>query len=832
MNSSNQKKSRLFGKFTMHSTFKFICWLTVCGVLLSSRLGHTQELFDKSGECGVQLEELRKTDEVRKDIFVIYSKPDLYIAANDDRRIDSRASKLLEMHTRGIVVSESSDRYLFRSRTKLLNDDFICGWISREDVLPFDIEPQKVEAGILWEDPQTGIVEELDNPLAIKAMLKSNPEIENSDAKLVKIYDRPTITSPSRTSASVFGIYFIYAQRGPAHDLWYWIAGEEPKEKTKYAGWVPGSHIMEWESQLSLYFNEKSNSTEIFVDTPSLLKGKKDAVLGQRPKGYKERSTGPADANRKNAGSNIARFPILREEVGVAPSRRGQTLYKVGFFGDSSEVEESSERSRIQEAVKNVDILFVLDNTLSMTEYFPYVVNGVRKSTEIIKSFNDEYQIGVRYGAAVYGDYRDNEASIDNMDFQILSRLGSPGYTDHLGRLTAIAEEGDYFRDALGDKPEAGLAGIVRGITDLEWSTDAQYKVVVWIGDHGSREFGTKESTSLKYIQDLLVSEKVLVFPINVSGRYDPIWNGEFIRQGNELGLNTGLETKIAHDNQQSEDYESAETIISESIGAMYKSSLLASLAIREGAGVDRIISERTDVLDLDIPAAESDIRKISTAICEMAFGSVGCANVKQNKQFMSEGFVKYDALEKNFNFWVNLETVELDVLSRMMRLTCKGFERSSVKRSIEQSMVLITSTLAGDSYRSDIPVGKFLRRYSFLPARHFPSILESTPDAIEELWQQARDLDTENGNNNETRRIADPICKSSALLNLAIDGKRLIDIDKDLVRASELTDGSEESFKWVVADNDRLVDFNWEWSQGGGTDYYYLPVSFFPGSF
>ena len=194
------------------------------------------------------------------------------------------------------------------------------------------------------------------------------------------------------------------------------------------------------------------------------------------------------------------------------------------------------------------------------------------------------------------------------------------------------------------------------------------------------------------------------------------------------------------------------------------------------------------------------------------------------------EGFVLCDERLGNCDFWVNLTYDDLDLLSRIMQLTCRGFERSSVRRNIEQMMTLVTSTLGGEQYRPDIPVGEFLRRYLFLPANHFPSILESTPDRIEEQWQRARDADTRAGTLDETLRIADPICRSAELLGLAFDGKRLVNPDTDLVRASSLSDDSRGvEYSWTVADNDRVLDFDWEWSQGGENNYFFLPTDFLP---
>ena len=764
--------------------------------------------------------------------FAIVAAPDLYVGADDDRLMDPDVSAAILMHTSLLKVREAGSRMLVRSRRRLLGDEFVCGWIPRADVLPIGAPAITVGNEIEWTDPVTGQSKTLENPLSLKAMLRSNPETGPGDATRVQIYERPTITAEPRTDASVFGIYLIYAEREVDGDFWFWIAGEEPQAPTAFAGWVPAEHVLLWETQLSLYFNGQSEGAEIYAGRELASVGDGEGVLARRPDDYVERSVGaPATDEDGEPVSNIARFPILLEEPGA--SRRGQTLYRIGFFGDSGVVEDVSDRGRKQRNVRRVDMLFLLDNTLSMTEYFPYVVRGVRSATERIAAINarEGYDVEVKYAAAVYGDYADRAAVVDEVQFQVISRLGEPGYTEHLARLSAIAASGGYFEDALADKPEAGLAGILRGISDLQWSDGTEFKVIVWIGDHGSRESGSAEHVTIDEVRARMRANDVLLLPINVAGRYSDVWNGEFVRQGNELATVRGLETTLTYAGGAAggDDREATARAIEEAIGKLYKSSLTASVAIREGRNVDQVLAERRDLLELDIPAAEGDVRRISTAICEMAFGSVGCENAARSGQFMGEGYVRYDERLENYDFWVNLTYDNLDLMTRLMQLTCRGFERSSVRRNIEQAMTLVTSTLGGDPYRPDIPVGEFLRRYLFLPANHFPSILESTPDRIEEQWQRARDADSRSGTLEATLRIADPICRSAELLGLAFDNKRLIDPDTDLVRTSSLDERPGVEYSWTVADRSRIVDFDWEWSQGGENNYFYLPVDFFP---
>jgi|GEM_PF-2689816 len=799
-----------------------------------SQISHAQQIL-LDGRCAPDMPEISVAsgnDENPVEYFTLVASPALYVDSEDDRTLDPEVAAVIDMHTALFKVDETGFRMLFRSQRKLHSDDFICAWIDKDDVLPILSKPQPVTVGtpIEWTDPATDKTRTLDNPLPLKAVLRSNPKSGVDDATIVEIYDKPTITSSPRTDASVFGIYLIYAEREVDGSFWYWIAGDEPHVPTRFSGWVPAEHVLLWESQLSLYFNEQSEATGIHVEPDFAARADPAGVIADRPADFRERSIGEMMSNKKGQPvTNIARFPILTEETTAAG--RGKTVYRIGFFADSDQVEASSERGHKQQNVRRIDMLFVLDNTLSMTEYFPHVVSAVRNTADRIATINESegYDVEVKYAAAYYGDYLDRSASPDAMQFKVISKLGDPGYTEHFDRLSAIAESGEYYKDGFADTPEAGLAGIARGIRDLQWSEETEFKVVVWIGDHGSRDVGNSENLGISDVRDLLVENDVLLLPINVGGRFDDIWNNQFIRQGNELAAVRGLETAITHDKSGSADFAETEREIEEAIANLYVSSLTASFAIREGTDIERTLAKREDLLELDIPAAEGDVRRISTAICEMAFGSVGCQNAARSGQFMGEGYVRYDDRLANFDFWVNLDYTELGTLGLIMDLTCRGFERSTVKRNIEQAMVLLTTTLGGDQYRSDIPVGEFLRRYIFLPANHFPSILESTPDRIEERWQQAREADTENDSNEETTRIADPICRSAKLLALASDNKRLIDPQTDIVRAVDQTEDANSTFAWTVRDNSRVLDFNWEWSQGGENNYFYLPVDFFP---
>jgi len=243
------------------------------------------------GTCPADLE-IAASPDTPTDYFNIVGRPALYIGAADDGPIDTSVSALLEMQTPLLRIEKVGPRLLVRSQRKLLNDDFLCGWIDARDVLEKTREPIPVGSLMDWTDPVTGVTQQLSNPLPLKAVLRSNPESDPDDPTTVRIYDQPSYRSASRTDASVFGIYLIYAEREVDGEFWFWIAGEEPHRPTRFAGWVPVDHSLTWESQMSVYFIDEAERAQIFVDYDHAARRDTEGVLARRPDGYRERSAG------------------------------------------------------------------------------------------------------------------------------------------------------------------------------------------------------------------------------------------------------------------------------------------------------------------------------------------------------------------------------------------------------------------------------------------------------------------------------------------------------------------------------------------------------------
>jgi len=803
----------------------------LCLVLLSSMLFlplHAEASVKNNGGCSAE-----HAETTGEEYFTILGTPDLFLGAGDTTKIDAEAISSIDMHTSVYVLEKGEDVSLIKTTKNLLNGEPICGGVATRDILPRNTnsaDARKVANTIEWENPKTGKLEILQNNTPHKIILKSNPSDE-SDATKVSLYDKPDESSRIRTGATVFGVFYYYDERIDENgEDWYWIAGETPRQPTEFSGWIPGKHALFWESQISIYYNDEDTDANIYATPESAENFDSEQILAAKPSDYVERSSGPDVVSDEN----IARFPVLNEEPLMEESKiGGKSLYRVGFFADSDQVQDSSVRAKNQGLIKNVDMVFLLDNTLSMTKYFPYVVEGVQNSTSLINNYNADQglDIEVRYGAALYGDYLSDEALPGDIQFEVIADFSYAGYAKHFNRLVDIAEGNDYFEDELNDRPEAGLAGIVEAINQMQWSDSSQFRVLVWIGDHGSREVGNSETVDIEQVIDAVNANNVMVLPINVSGQFDAKWNKEFVRQGDIIAGTRGvgdspLATRIAYESDGTEDFNNTLSFIEEVVIGTYTTSVVVSESVQTGGTITETISRRQDLLDL-IPAGKTDVVAMSSVLCEMVFGESGCQTVRTKGQFMTEGFVTFDEQQRNFDFWINLTYPQLEGLALALRSLCKGFEQNNIVTNLESAMVGIQTTFGGDAYRSDIPIGKYLRRHIFLPAEHFPSILESTPDDINELWELARDLDTRNNTTDETQRIARPVCKSAALLSLALQNKRLIDPANDLVLNEARN--SINSYSWKPIGNDRVLDFNWDWAQGGNNSYYYLPVNFFP---
>ena len=393
--------------------------------------------------------------------LTVYPDVPLYAEQFGEARV---AGPLLAFRTRVTKLpgARKGDRVLVK-----VADGAQCGFIQASKILDgpalkvSDIDPdEKVQAGLF------GYVR---NHWTIKAMLRSNPKLDTT-AHEATLFDAPGGEGKPYKSTRVFGLFNIFKvdKRGSdPEDWWYFVGGKKVADDKVLSGWVRGGNLFLWGSGVAVYSSSvnKNAPFDVYTDIQMLQKGDKAGLLATR------------SGLEPPGGRDIAKFPILDQIFKNANvDRKAGTppiAYEIGFFGEgcgrADDCDQSAkindQLSKIGEIVRSaeqIDVMFVIDNSASMEQYFAPIARAVSRwaketSTKLQSSGK---KLGrIRFGASVYGDYKSTkQPAIDNMDFRLIAQLD--GDTYKLER--ALTGVGPTFPDVIGDQPEAGYAALVR----------------------------------------------------------------------------------------------------------------------------------------------------------------------------------------------------------------------------------------------------------------------------------------------------------------------------------------------------------------------------------
>ncbi|MCA8899736.1 MAG: hypothetical protein KDA53_00645 [Hyphomonas sp.] len=729
------------------------------------------------------------------------------------------------------IISSGSDRIRVRTVPDSAEEAPKCGWVPKVFVKQ-GADPLTVAEASRNSKNKSQLIDGrvIQNPLDLKGLLKSLPSDTSFDPLSVKVYSAPSENASQRATLGVFGIFRIFAtyrsSNAPtAEPDWFFIANENPLRPVSWSGWVKSSNVFTWESQMSIYFNSANTSpADIFVSYDAMLTGNKKGLIAQKP-----------SSDTSPPSRNIARFPILSEVQRPGQSANSNIHYRIGFFGDAcaanrsacvsgaQAIDDSSTVFEAAEMMKKTQVLFVIDNTLSMTSYYGPIANAVSETAREIETKlrqQNEPDTYVQFAAAVYGDYRSaSNPSIDNMDFRF---VGNNSFSDY--RTLAGLKSLSYFQDALYDKPESPYGGLARALRDVRWSPDAGARILIWIGDHGGRNYGNTEPITSEIIRKQLAAKKVVLIPINVRGAYDGSWNGRFIQQANDIRNGSSSSTVKPQVAKPVETYRGSTADVSRTaaevrqaiLGVFYGAGATIALVENRGAsesGVQtKIASDIARAQLVDLGSVDSAIKDGPLAYLNLSRDQI--RQIFEKKQVMAPGFVSYSPTNENFTFWVNLNRGQLGTLQLVMRGACDGFDGGDPGDRIESALLTVTNIMGGDKYRPDEKVGDFLLRRFFIPSRYLPSVLNNTTREIEDEWRRA-------GNDAAKReKIVTPICRSAYLLELVSRNQKV----KNLRRLSSKRTG----FDWSTT-SDNLTTFEWGWNNDVKDEYLYVPVEYFP---
>ena len=248
-------------------------------------------------------------------------------------------------------------------------------------------------------------------------------------------------------SLDIYSVFRVYDIAQNEKGVFY-LLGNGPQNML---GWVQKNSGTIWYTNLATFFSEKSNG-EVYSDQPWL----KDAIqIAERPENLSEMFAAKHD---------FSKYPVLfdRRVDEVNRSKEWEPYLEIGFIGRLCEkgllcVDGGKASSEAASAISKADVMFVIDATNSMREYFGLVSKAIRKVVIDDKAGTPDY----RFGLAMYGDFlrKDKQKLLDPIQFRTEIPLRPLRRGNEFDQLTNAKL---YINDPSGGYPEAPYAALAR----------------------------------------------------------------------------------------------------------------------------------------------------------------------------------------------------------------------------------------------------------------------------------------------------------------------------------------------------------------------------------
>lgn len=721
-----------------------------------------------------------------------------------------------------------------------------CGYVYRNKIL-LNREAKTVSDLNSKEEIKLKDGRIIKNKWKIKAMIRSN---KDDDAQSAWLYNYPNGKHYRRTR--VFGLYSVYTvfkdENSKQSEWWYYIAGEDPLETNVLSGWIQRKNLFFWDSAVSVYYGAPGEPFNLYKSPQHMRSSSDKGIIAKRYSTNRPRQTdfpkfpilssiynssnGDEDS-RKIIGYKIAYFGAACPQGGCIKKQGSDNKKSQMLTGEEVGIELGKIGQLVKDS-KNIDILFLIDNTESMTKYFKPIANAVSSWSNMLhKHFTDKAIDGeIRFGAAIYGDYNDaSNISVNNFDYTKLTRFRSDASS-----FKKIFKDISPFNDDLNDPPEAGFAALYKSLNDFEWSPNAAYKVIVWITDQGVRKKGDKEILSADILRPYFEDKGVALSTIFVSSKKSDIT--QLKKNVNNLlqkklslenrkmfGTNIVSTGLVKTDKKTKSDPQRAAFAVKSILSSIFNASnsLIAEILSERGESPNSTtLANKTNnnLLPVDLPILQLiDVSDITHGVIrQKGFDSKkDIKKILKLNQEMGVGYLKYKgSLSKSRSFYATVQPETLSIfLVPVFHQTCKTMSKGGdIGKKLHQSLVNLTYGLSGDQYTPPETVSSYLERLLFIPKNSFASWLDKEPNDIYTYW--------ENANDKEREKIRLSVCQTAYLLQQMEAGRRVKS------RNSLIWDNPSTGKLKLRNDNDEK-EFHWLWSTESGFSFYYIPIEYFP---
>ena len=536
-------------------------------------------------------------------------------------------------------------------------------------------------------------------------------------------------------------------------------------------GWadLDDGHI--WYSTLTTYFKQN---------------GKKSVYLNKILKNAAEGSnqvlaTKPPEQNF-NVAEEYVKFPVLfdmRKKNDFSPERQAPQL-EVAFIGKfctgSSGKMCSSDESEYGKALSNLraaDVVFLIDGSKSMREYFGIVA-------ENLTNFTEEYigNSNYRFGVAMYGDFKstDQTSMGDPIDYKIIMDLEA----NYEGNFSPVENAELLIFDAMKDKPEAAYTAVHKTANIFDWAREKPH-FLIHIADHGDRERPSQKVFSA------MLKNNIFYVPIAVEGEAVLKESDTFISDSKVFareyrspeGNNMAVEAIKSYGNSASS--------AREEIAKALRDATAGFPNLGEEASQGDILPMLTDAAREIFKIPENDDIQVLAATGYVETVSLG-------------------SVEKNWEYFVSLGDGDAASLQREMEGVCLSLGDGNSVKTIETTVINMVRLLTGDKKSATELTGIFAR--GEIP-------LQTKTIIGEGIW----DLLSDAGADQDLTKYKKEFCRSSALLKYMLKNRK----PKDAKEGVDMTwDGVEFKIKGHKK-------FKWKYTDLAGRTRYYVPLSYLP---
>jgi hypothetical protein len=345
----------------------------------------------------------------------------------------------------------------------------------------------------------------------------------------------------------LFSFYFIFKEVDRNGTTSYLLGetaviGQVTQPGRDLVGWVDSKRLMRWATRQAIEFDKGTaarripagveDGAKIFVTPDEVLAD----LRGQTELGGKPLEPIAVEDPAVKQWSHLTpRFPLDETRPNSVLPAAGP-LYRVGFIGDQilmdgtrgapPEVlaENLSKASSLLNNLNQVDLIFVIDSTGSMRQYFSAASDAV---VEIAKKVKKDFPEGgsgpeIRFSIVFYRDFVDNDGQPNPADTYLTKRLPFTTSTDIVARFLKD-EEKMICEGCGGDEPEAMFYGLDYALSAAGKEVDGSkrsFRAVILIGDNGNHAVDPRSLDAARIAQ-ALDTQRCEFFSLQVVGAED-----------------------------------------------------------------------------------------------------------------------------------------------------------------------------------------------------------------------------------------------------------------------------------------------------------------------